>query len=271
MEWLDFHHPDICLPVLRRRIGSDLLHYLSVFGEYAITGGNHAVLMKLFDNANAYRTAKHRLRKAGLIVERNACREYSRIEIAEAGKSEMAKLHKPEKYWKRKWDGRWYILMYDVPESSRYYRDTLRRFLKRMHMGGLQKSIWITPHDIRPEYADLIKAANVDRFSLLMESRTVLGCKASDLVESAWKMDELVAIQQHFCKACAQNTELTFRSTHTDDDLRRMAREELHTYLSIMEEDPLLPSSLHPQEYIGPEVVKAHREFTRSVARRIKG
>ena len=52
---------------------------------------------------------------------------------------------------KQKWDRRWYIFIFDVASSEKVKRDALRMFIKKLGLIQLQKSVWITPYDIRKE------------------------------------------------------------------------------------------------------------------------
>ncbi len=49
---------------------------------------------------------------------------------------------------KKKWDGKWYLLIFDIPERKRYYRDRLRRDLLMLGFYQLQKSVWLFPYDV---------------------------------------------------------------------------------------------------------------------------
>lgn len=46
---------------------------------------------------------------------------------------------------KKKWDGKWRLILWDIPESSRIQRDRLRRFCKALGFYQLQKSVFIRP------------------------------------------------------------------------------------------------------------------------------
>lgn len=45
-----------------------------------------------------------------------------------------------------KWDGKWRIVLFDIPESRRPVRDYLRNVLKRHGFTELQRSFWVWPH-----------------------------------------------------------------------------------------------------------------------------
>ena len=56
----------------------------------------------------------------------------------------------------QKWDGKWRIVSFDIPERYSSLRDKLRSILKRAGFEKLQHSVWIFPHDCQ-ELVDLIK------------------------------------------------------------------------------------------------------------------
>jgi len=47
----------------------------------------------------------------------------------------------------KKWDGRWRVILYDVPAGDRLKRDALRYFIKKLNMQQMQKSVWVYPFD----------------------------------------------------------------------------------------------------------------------------
>lgn len=57
---------------------------------------------------------------------------------------------------KRKWGGKWVLVIFDVPESQKNKRDYLRRFLSRVGFYSYQKSVYIFPYECKEEVA-LIK------------------------------------------------------------------------------------------------------------------
>jgi len=47
----------------------------------------------------------------------------------------------------QKWDGKWRIVAFDIPERRASLRDKLRSILKRAGFEKIQHSVWIFPHD----------------------------------------------------------------------------------------------------------------------------
>ncbi len=64
---------------------------------------------------------------------------------------------------KRK-DGKWEMIMFDIPEEIRNRRDYFRAGLKRLKYQRLQQSIWICPYDVLKETEELVKDLKLQAF-----------------------------------------------------------------------------------------------------------
>ncbi len=212
-----------------------------------------------YPNQAAYLNATSRLRKKGLIVKRSEGAKPPQLFLSEEGRSELPDYFSPEKLWGRKWNGIWYMMVYDVPEVDRKYRNVLRQFLKRMRMGCLQQSVWVTPLDIRPAFDDLATAANVNAFAYLFEARTVLGLPSCQVVEDAWDFDRLNILQEHYCLVMEKNIASLKNQDCDAEDLVGLMRISMEAYHAAFVEDPLLPMSLLPRNYLGKQVLSLHR------------
>lgn len=59
---------------------------------------------------------------------------------------------------KRKWDRRWRVVIFDIPEKRKNTRDRLRLFMSEYGFARLQDSVWIYPYDCE----DLIALAKAN-------------------------------------------------------------------------------------------------------------
>ena len=50
-----------------------------------------------------------------------------------------------------RWDGKWRIIAFDVPEKQRRGRDALREKMRELGCVQLQKSLWAWPYECRDE------------------------------------------------------------------------------------------------------------------------
>ena len=56
----------------------------------------------------------------------------------------------------KKWDGKWFLVFFDVPEIQRNKRDYLRKFLKTLGFYQFQLSVYLFPYECEKE-VELIK------------------------------------------------------------------------------------------------------------------
>lgn len=56
----------------------------------------------------------------------------------------------------KKWDGKWRIIIFDIPESRKFKRDTLRNRLKFLGLIEIQKSVYVYPFDFKRELDFLV-------------------------------------------------------------------------------------------------------------------
>ena len=63
---------------------------------------------------------------------------------------------KVAKVKRRRWDGKWRVVVFDVWENTRSKRDILRYEIKNFGFIQLQKSVWIYPYECQ-EFISLLK------------------------------------------------------------------------------------------------------------------
>ncbi len=72
---------------------------------------------------------------------------------------------------KKKWDKKWRIVIFDIPETMRAKRKKLRGLLGRLGFQKIQKSVWLTPYDFLGEVEELAREENLLKFLLLIETK----------------------------------------------------------------------------------------------------
>ena len=106
-----------------------------------------------------YRTALGRLAALGLITfEKKDGKSYARI--TDAGRKKLAfelEKKKLDLSKKHRWNGRWRVVIFDVPERRRKIRDRLRILMQELGFIRLQDSVWVFPYDCE-DFITLLKA-----------------------------------------------------------------------------------------------------------------
>lgn len=116
-----------------------------------------AQVAALFNPKDSYE--RHRIRQAVRCLEK---KKYVRIfrkngkdviEITKSGNKrvlayriEEMKLKIPEK-----WGGWWYIIMFDIPEKKKRWRDAMSFRIKEFGLYPIQKSIFVSPYHCKDE------------------------------------------------------------------------------------------------------------------------
>lgn len=62
------------------------------------------------------------------------------------------------------WDGKWRLIIFDIPEEAHDKRDKLRRILKEMGFIKLQASVFISPFPIAGSAVDYLKQSGLIEF-----------------------------------------------------------------------------------------------------------
>ncbi|MBI3631524.1 MAG: CRISPR-associated endonuclease Cas2 [Candidatus Staskawiczbacteria bacterium] len=68
-----------------------------------------------------------------------------------------------EKVTKRK-DGKWIMVIFDIPQKHQKARLLLRSVLKNMGYKMFQQSVWVTPYDVSEKTEALLQHNNLDRY-----------------------------------------------------------------------------------------------------------
>ncbi|MBI2039890.1 CRISPR-associated endonuclease Cas2 [Candidatus Microgenomates bacterium] len=101
--------------------------------------------------------ALRRLRERGLIKNDIGDTEAIILKLTDSGRDLIIKDASEE------WDGKWRIVVFDIPEQKRIIRNLFRRNLKKWGFKRLQKSVWISKknyYDVLVKYIDELKVSN---------------------------------------------------------------------------------------------------------------
>ena len=130
---------------------SKLILYLAAFDDLVAPFLNIREMHRRlrFGSQGSLNATIYRLQKRGWIkfVDKNAKRF---MKLTKKGELEalIAKAYLPIS---QKWDGKWRMIVFDIPEESKEQRNLLRELLKRNNFYGMQASVYISPHPLNRE------------------------------------------------------------------------------------------------------------------------
>lgn len=158
------------------------------------------------------------------------------------------------------WDGQWLVVAYSGA-GSRAVRDRLRTELTFLGFGSLGAGLYVSPHDLRPELAELTGRHGV-REVLGVRGPLALPGDPTAVVRRAWDLDGLARRYRAYIseteRARRQDAELAGDGTLAPARAFRRRFLLTHRYRHFPYSDPDLPSSLLPAGWPG---TRAHQLF----------
>lgn len=112
--------------------------------------------------------ALKRLREKGF-VEKEIEKDTDKIilKLTEAGREFLLLSKNDEEI---EWDGKWRIVVFDIPEKQRLVRDILRSRLKLWGFKPWQQSVWASKKNLTNKLRGLIKELSIEDWVLVIES-----------------------------------------------------------------------------------------------------
>ncbi|MCX6874793.1 MAG: hypothetical protein NTW21_13440 [Verrucomicrobia bacterium] len=175
----------------------------------------------------------------------------------------------PEQRWHRSWDGKWRVILFDVPEEERASRRKLRHKLEAAGFGCMQRSAWISPdslNDLAVELRPLaVNAANL----VLLDAAPCGGESSADLVRATWDFMRINGawkdLDAHLDAAPNDSESLS------QEAIVRWVTKERNLLQRCFRIDPFLPAELLPARYQGMTIWKKRRrvlnKLTNSLSR----
>ena len=175
----------------------------------------------------------------------------------------------PRVRWAREWDGRWRLVLFDVPITQNSHRKQLRRYLRDKGFGCLQNSVWITPDSLEEERRILVGGKiNVESL-VLLEARPCAGESDAEIVAGAWDFERINHRYARYLKILGARPGGVLGNEAAAKALQCWAVTEREAWLDAVIHDPLLPEKILPPGYLGQQVwrrrIKALREAGRQL------
>jgi len=143
---------EIVKDIIRWLFVSGCIYFAATSPYFFINLFKKFITQKPYYNRRKVYDAFYQLRKRGVVqIERRNHQIY--ISLTKEGKKlagwlqiDALKIKKPNK-----WDRKWRIIIFDISELKRIYRDAFRGKLKELGFYQIQKSVWVHPFDCRDE------------------------------------------------------------------------------------------------------------------------
>jgi len=149
----------------KSEIVKDVVTWLAIGGAICIAATSPYFLINLLNSHKRWRKYPkkkvtdtfYNLKRQGLVKIRKKNHQIY-ITLTEEGKKKAGMFQIDNLKIKRpkKWDKKWRIVIFDIAQLKKSYREAFRGKLKELGFYPLQKSVWIYPFDCQAEI-DLLK------------------------------------------------------------------------------------------------------------------
>lgn len=244
--------------------------YISHYGSKIWIGSLIRLLSEFGHNDQSVRAAISRMNKQGWVQsEKVGNKSYYSLtdrgqkRIDEAGKRIF-------KLMPEKWDGKWRIFMYNIPEEIRNVRDELRKELVWSGFGTLSSSCWISANDLEKQVFDLIEKYEIGDYVDFFISKYEGPHENSRLVEKSWNLEDINMKYQEFILEYSQkyiiDKNKIQKGNKTDAECFVERTKLVHEYRKFLFVDPGLPEDLLPEKWLGGHAASLFSDYYKELA-----
>ena len=178
--------------------------YIRHYGNKIWIGSLIRLLNEFGHNDQAVRAAISRMNKQGWVqAEKQGNKSY--YSLTEPGVNRMEEAAKRIfKLKPEEWDGKWRILMYNIPEEIRSIRDELRKELIWSGFGTLSTSTWISPNNLEKQVQSLIRKYEIKDYVDFFIAEYDGPHENKRLIEKSWDLHEINDRYQDFISHYSQ-------------------------------------------------------------------
>ncbi|MDQ0163008.1 phenylacetic acid degradation operon negative regulatory protein PaaX [Bacillus alveayuensis] len=249
----------------------------TLFGDYIRHYGNKIwigslirLLKEFGHNEQAVRVAVSRMVKQGwLQSQKEGNKSYYFLtkrgvnRIDEAGRRIF-------KLSPHKWDGKWRILMYTIPEEKRHIRDDLRKELLWSGFGNFSNGCWISPNDLEKEVKLLIEKYEIDPYVDFFVSEYLGPRDNHSIVERSWQLEEIEKKYDEFISTYGKHyiihESIINEGKMTDAECFVERTKLVHEYRKFLFIDPGLPKELLPPLWSGNHAAHLFSQYYKLLA-----
>ncbi len=123
------------------------------------------------------------LKEAGL-VESHSSGQNDYARLTKAGRVKANSLKFQDSLLDPSWDGKWRIILLDLPESRKSERESLRYLLKKAGFVCLKNSAWISPYPFEHLFGNIKKDLGLTTEMIILVTDTIDDASEKIFLES---------------------------------------------------------------------------------------
>jgi phenylacetic acid degradation operon negative regulatory protein len=167
-------------------------------------------------------------------------------------------------FQKQDWDGLWRVVIFDIEEEIKRVRELFRKKLKELGFGQLQKSIWITPHNILADFKEFVEERHLAGKVILLETEEFHLTNKNELLEKLWHITKLNDEYRKIYQAILKLNKIKNIRKKRGDRLKicEQLKHLKHRVINVCLKDPYLPKDLLPDDWWGEKARKLAKKIS---------
>lgn len=199
-------------------------------------------------NYETIKNALVRLKQKNLVTYQKKTLEKT-LQITKEGQKRLKEIL-PSYKTERTWDGKIYLITYDISENNKNDRDMLRNYLVRLGAGQLQQSVYLIPYNPRLVLDNFIKERNLEAGVIISDlgKDAVIGKETlENLIRRIYQLDLVKKRYQEFIEKYKEG--------------QAKPNEVAFSFLSAVQKDPQLPFELLPKDWPSDRAYKIYKKY----------
>ncbi|HSE98748.1 MAG TPA: PaaX family transcriptional regulator C-terminal domain-containing protein [Blastocatellia bacterium] len=226
----------------------EIASLIRLMGEHGFTAG-------------AVRAAVLRVTQQGWLETRRKG-DKSYYALTEKGRRRMEEAaERIYKFKREQWDGKWRLLVYNIPEKKRELRAQVRQELKWLGWGSVSNSLWITPNNIVEITTEHLRSYRINRHIEIFEAKHLAFSGVQELVRECWDWPEIEGRYEEFISLYKPRLEEAKREPISPETAFVEKTLLVHEYRKFLFIDPRLPAELSPMQIRGEEVSRLFLDY----------
>lgn len=244
--------------------------YIRHYGSEIWIGSLIKLLKEFGHNEQSVRAAVSRMNKQGWVEARKKgnksyyCLTPRGIDRMDEAATRIFKLKQ------EKWDGKWTMLTYSIPEEKRAIRDELRKELVWSGFGAIANSCWISPNHLIKQVNALVEKYEISEHVHIFKTEYKGPHENLKLIYDCWNISEINSQYKAFIdfykekyaidSAKIQNGKMTIADCFVE------RTKLVHEYRKFLFIDPGLPEELLPEKWLGTQAALLFSNYYKELA-----
>lgn len=166
------------------------------------------------------------------------------LRLTPAGANVTRRLHRARQ---EEWDGRWRVVIFDIPEAQRDIRDDLRYEVKKLGFGLWQRSVWVSPFNISAELDAYLQRQGLAEVVQILVGERFGGPGDREFAAQIWPLHDINERYNQLLVGWARELK---KESSAVERLQTAASFQ-NRYFGILTDDPQLPFELLPEDWAG--------------------